>query len=128
LVPSDEDDTYNNYYVKIYAGAGIGQTQMVSDYVAATRVLSFPANWAPAIDATSKFAFVTPFYDVLQGIDTLITIRACITMLSTQRGEDISGYVTRYNDMEEAMLTKLDRLAPGPGQILPVDSEVECLY
>jgi hypothetical protein len=128
LLPYDEDDIYNNFSVRIYEGTGSGQTRKVLDYVAATRVITPETNFAPALGADSKFAFITPFYDVVSGIDQLIQTRAAITMLATQRGEDLSGYITEYNDLEEAMLTKLGRLAPGPGQILPVDADQEYLY
>jgi len=128
LPSSSENDAYNTLLVKIYEGTGIGQVQECIDYVGSTRVMTFPANWNPALGASSKFAFMTPFYDILSGMDTLIQARSCIVMLSTQRLEDVSSYVARYNEIEESLLVKLGRMSPGPGRILPVDMMEDFLY
>ena len=128
LPASTDNSAYLGFSAKIYAGTGKGQTGKVSAYTALTRDLVFTNSFSPAADTTSKFSFMTPYTDILSGLDTLVQLRACITMLSTQRGEDISGYVARYNEMEEAMITKLGRLSPGPGRILPADMQDEWLY
>jgi hypothetical protein len=57
---SSSDDFYNNAIVQIVAGAGAGQSRIISDYTGATRVASVNGNWVVNPDNTSSFA-IYPF-------------------------------------------------------------------
>ncbi len=128
-VPGENlDDQYNRLQVAIYAGTGAGQEGTISDYVGATRTATFLANWGVALDATSKYAFKTPFTGMLADVDTLLEIRAAIVLLSTKRNEDTSGFVNRYNELEEAVMSKLETVTPGPTQIIPVGLADDMYY
>lgn len=54
------DDFYNNTYVQIISGTGVGQARFISDYVGATKVATVNANWATTPDNTSVFV-IYPF-------------------------------------------------------------------
>lgn len=52
---SATDDFYNDAWVFITGGTGVGQVRMISDYVGSTKVASIVPNWATNPDATSVF-------------------------------------------------------------------------
>jgi len=117
-----QNDAYNALRVGIFSGPGTGESQVVTDYVASTRMLTFGANWAtPLVEDTSKFAFFTPFYGALAHADNMVQVRACIKLLSSKRNEDVSGFIARYNSMEEEFISKIHPVTPGPKQMIPVD-------
>lgn len=49
------DDYYNKQLLKIVAGTGAGQSEYISDYVGATKVVTMAASWAVAPDVTSVY-------------------------------------------------------------------------
>ena len=54
------DDTYNGWTVSVVGGAGAGQTEVVTDYTGANRVVQ-PANgFNPATDSTSVYTATKP--------------------------------------------------------------------
>lgn len=54
------DDFYNNSYVFLTGGTGVGQARFISDYVGSTKVATVNAAWATNPDNTSTFA-ILPF-------------------------------------------------------------------
>jgi hypothetical protein len=54
------DDFYNNTYIQITAGTGVGQARFISDYVGATKAASVNTNWITSPDNTSVF-IIWPF-------------------------------------------------------------------
>jgi hypothetical protein len=54
------DDFYNDCWVYITGGTGVGQCRRVSDYVGSTKVATVEPNWATNPDSSSTFA-VLPF-------------------------------------------------------------------
>lgn len=129
LIPSFHDDAYNRMRVFIFEGTGAGQYNQVLDYAGSTRVLTFVSAWSPGLNAAdSKFAFMSPFYGLLADMDELLKIRACIVLLGTKRNEDVSSFVARYNELEEACINKIEPITPGPQTIVPVDALDDALY
>lgn len=57
---SASDDFYNNAYIFLTGGAGVGQARFISDYVGATKVATVNTAWITNPDATTTFA-VLPF-------------------------------------------------------------------
>jgi len=57
---SGADDFYNNYCIAITAGTGSGQTQLIADYVGATKLLTVSSNWTTVPNATSVYR-IQPF-------------------------------------------------------------------
>lgn len=124
----EEDDLYNRLKVRIYTGTGAGQLKEITDYAGSTRTLTMASAWAPALDNTSKFAMLTPFDGALSIVDEMVKVRACTVLLSTQRNEDVAMYVSRYNEMETALMEDIEALTPGPQTIAPVDWEEDAYY
>lgn len=55
---SASDDFYNDCWVFITGGTGVGQARLISDYVGSTKVASVVPNWVTNPDATSTFAIL----------------------------------------------------------------------
>ncbi len=49
--PSVTDDYYNNLYIEIYSGTGVGQKSKITDYVASTKVCTATFATAPSTDS-----------------------------------------------------------------------------
>jgi len=60
---SSVDSFYNNQYIVILSGTGVGQARLVSSYVGSTRVATVDSAWSTNPDSTSVFATI-PFITV----------------------------------------------------------------
>lgn len=70
------NDFYNDCWVFLTGGTGVGQARLISAYVGATKVASVIPNWATTPDATSTFAVLPQGrVDVGQVADTAQTAR-----------------------------------------------------
>lgn len=49
--PSVTDDYYNNLYIEIYSGTGVGQKSKITDYVASTKICTATFATAPSTDS-----------------------------------------------------------------------------
>src|SRR3990167_511292 len=49
--PSATDDYYNDLYIEIYSGTGVGQKVKITDYVASTKVCTATFSTAPSTDS-----------------------------------------------------------------------------
>ena len=67
----DPDDDWNGAYCYIYAGAGIGQERVVSDYAQTTHVLTLATAWATTPGTDSKYELHRA-YSVLQHYNPMI--------------------------------------------------------
>lgn len=56
---SATNDFYNGNRIYITGGTGVGQSQLIYDYVGATKVASVTPGWATAPDNTSTFAIIS---------------------------------------------------------------------
>lgn len=124
-----EDGIYKGMGVRIYSGTGSIKSYKALSYTGADRKLTMTADFNPAlVDADSKFAMMTPFRKALAPVDTLATIRACITLVGTRRNEDASSFVARYNELEENLKSKLESMTSQVGEVLPVDYLEDAYY
>lgn len=122
--PADRrDDIYNGLEIAITAGTGSGQQLRITDYAGSTRVATVVTPWSPAPDTTSSYAIVTPFPDTLAMLDKYLAARAPIVLLSTKRNEDVSGYIARANELQEAAMSALEPQTPGNRVMVPFDWE-----
>lgn len=55
---SATDSFYNNQIIRIVAGTGVGQTNIIASYVGSSKVATVSANWAIVPDATSVFLLI----------------------------------------------------------------------
>lgn len=53
---SATNDFYNNMYVTITGGTGVGQVRLITDYVGATKVATVHTAWTTIPDATSTYS------------------------------------------------------------------------
>jgi hypothetical protein len=99
---SGTDDFYNNMWIRITSGTGIGQSRKITDYVGSTKVATV-ATWTTNPDATSVYEIVTPIVNsnTYSGL-LLDTTAAKNTVIDI----DTSKYAITYGDSISVMALK----------------------
>ena len=65
---SAQNQFYNNTWIAIIAGTGVGQARLVRDYVASTKVAGITPDWATTPDVTSVFVVLPAAYINVGGL------------------------------------------------------------
>jgi hypothetical protein len=116
-----EDDIYIGLDLEITAGTGSGQRRTISDYAGSTRIATVSAAWSTPPDSTSVFAMFTPFRNLVGAADKLVDLRARIALLTDGKiNRDASGLASRYNELEEKLMSALDSRTPGMRAMIPL--------
>jgi len=82
---SSINDFYNNQFVVILTGTGVGQSRLISSYVGSTRVATVDTAWLTNPDNTSVFAIV-PFVSVPSSASTADAVWGVQTSTQTTAG------------------------------------------
>jgi hypothetical protein len=64
------DDYYNNMYIQIIDGKGVGQRKKIIDYVGSTKVATVESNWSTTPDSTSKYRIDADVSGTWSGLGT----------------------------------------------------------
>jgi len=99
---SDTDDYYNNMWIRITAGTGVGQSRKITDYVGSTKVATV-ATWTTNPSTDSVYEIVSPIINSNTYSGLLVDTTAA---KSTVIDIDTSKYAISYGDIISVMSLK----------------------